>query len=107
MAVTRSLARAGVLAAILTPDMEFQWDPGKDKSNQRKHSIGFREAATVFEDVLSTTFPDPDHSDDEDRFLTVGMSVTGRILSNRAFRRGRNHTDDQRQTSHARRTGIL
>ena len=60
--------------------MEFRWDPRKDKSNQRKHRVGFREAATVFEDFLSTTFPDPDHSISEERFLTIGMSVNGRIL---------------------------
>jgi hypothetical protein len=60
--------------------MEFRWDAKKEHSNQRKHRVGFREAATVFEDLLSTTFPDPDHSEDEERFLTVGMSATGRIL---------------------------
>jgi hypothetical protein len=60
--------------------MEFQWDPKKDRGNQRKHGVGFREAASVFEDLLSTTFPDPDHSLDEERFLTIGMSAGGRIL---------------------------
>ena len=60
--------------------MEFQWDPRKDRTNQRKHRVTFHEAATVFEDPLSITFPDPDHSVDEDRFLTIGMSRTGRIL---------------------------
>lgn len=60
--------------------MEFQWDPRKDKSNQRNHAVGFREAATVFEDLLSTTFSDPDHSLSEERFLTIGMSSAGRIL---------------------------
>jgi hypothetical protein len=53
--------------------MEFQWDPKKDRGNQRKHGVGFREAASVFEDLLSMTFPDPDHSLDEERFLTIGM----------------------------------
>ena len=60
--------------------MDFEWDPRKDAVNQRKHGIGFREAATVFEDVLSTTFPDHDHSTAEKRFLTIGASVTGRVL---------------------------
>lgn len=60
--------------------MEFRWDPKKDRTNQRKHGIGFREAATVFEDLLSTTFPDPDHSLLEERFLTIGASAIGRIL---------------------------
>ena len=60
--------------------MEFRWDPQKERRNQRKHRVGFREAATVFEDPLSTTFPDIDHSLDDERFLTVGMSAMGRIL---------------------------
>jgi len=60
--------------------MEFLWDARKDRTNQRKHGVGFREAATVFEDFLSTTFPDPDHSLSEERFLTVGESAIGRIL---------------------------
>jgi uncharacterized protein len=53
--------------------MEFRWDPRKDRSNQRKHGVSFREAATVFEDPLSATFPDPDHSSEEERFLTIGI----------------------------------
>lgn len=60
--------------------MEFRWDARKDRSNQRKHGVSFREGATVFADPLSTTFPDPDHSSDEDRFVTIGMSTIGRIL---------------------------
>ena len=59
--------------------MEFRWDPRKDQINQRKHGVTFHEAATAFEDPLSTTFSDPDHSADEERFLTIGMSRTGRI----------------------------
>jgi len=55
--------------------MEFRWDAKKDRRNQRKHGISFREAATVFEDPLSATYPDPDHSLDEERFLTIGMSA--------------------------------
>ena len=60
--------------------MEFRWDPRKDRSNQRKHGITFREAATVFEDLFSITFPDPGHSFDEERFLTIGVSKSGSIL---------------------------
>ena len=60
--------------------MEFRWDPNKDAANQRKHSVGFREAATVFHDPLSTTFPDYDHSASEQRFLTIGVSVRGRVM---------------------------
>ena len=60
--------------------MDFEWDPRKDVRNRRKHGISFREAATVFEDVLSTTFPDHDHSESEQRFLTIGLSALGQLL---------------------------
>jgi len=58
----------------------FTWDPKKAEENLTKHGVDFREAATVFDDPLSTTFPDYDHSAGERRFLIVGMSALGRIL---------------------------
>lgn len=60
--------------------MVFKWDPRKAASNLRKHGIDFHEAATVLEDMLSTTFPDLDHSGVEQRFITVGRSGRGRLL---------------------------
>jgi len=60
--------------------MEFEWDPDKAKRNLAKHGVELAEAATVFGDPLALTFFDPDHSDDEDRFLTFGHSVEGRLL---------------------------
>jgi len=60
--------------------MEFEWDPQKAAKNDRKHSISFAEAATVFDDPLSMTVPDPDHSAQEDRFLIVGQSHRRRLL---------------------------
>jgi uncharacterized protein len=60
--------------------MEFEWDLRKDASNQRKHAVGFREATTVFGDPLATTFPDNEHSVFEQRFLTIGKSIGGRLL---------------------------
>jgi uncharacterized DUF497 family protein len=60
--------------------MEFEWDPNKATKNFTKHHVSFREAATVFRDPLSITFDDPDHSDDEARFITIGSSIGGRIL---------------------------
>jgi uncharacterized protein len=53
----------------------FAWDPGKAAANLKKHGVDFREAATVFDDALSTTFPDSDHSTSKHRFLTIGMSA--------------------------------
>ena len=60
--------------------MKFEWDPHKDAANRRKHGVGFDEALTVFADPLSTTFPDPDHSISEQRFLIIGMSAAGRLV---------------------------
>ncbi|MDP9316430.1 MAG: BrnT family toxin [Chloroflexota bacterium] len=60
--------------------MEFEWDPNKAVSNLTKHKVSFREAATVFRDPLSITFDDPDHSDDESRFITIGTSTSGKLL---------------------------
>ena len=60
--------------------MEFEWDPEKATRNLAKHGVSFHEAATVFGDPLALTYFDPDHSEDEDRFLTVGQSSVGRLL---------------------------
>ena len=60
--------------------MNFEWDPAKARKNRRKHRVAFEEAATVFGDPLALTYPDPDHSLLEQRFITVGMSSAGRVL---------------------------
>jgi uncharacterized DUF497 family protein len=60
--------------------VNFEWDPVKARQNRRKHRISFHEAATVFGDPLTMTYPDPDHSVEEERFITVGMSSAGRVL---------------------------
>lgn len=60
--------------------MEFEWNPEKAILNLRKHDISFQEAATVFDDALSVTFPDPDHSIREDRYVIIGMSRLGQLL---------------------------
>lgn len=60
--------------------MEFEWDEPKAELNERKHGVSFVEAMTVFADPLSLTGYDPDHSDDEDRYITMGMSALGRFL---------------------------
>jgi hypothetical protein len=58
----------------------FEWDPRKAAENRARHGVTFEEAATVFRDPLSATGADPDHSVDEDRFITFGMSMAGRLL---------------------------
>ncbi len=60
--------------------MILEWDLNKAESNLKKHGVDFQEAGTVLNDPLSTTFPDPAHSVDEQRYLTIGSSLTGRIL---------------------------
>ena len=60
--------------------MRFDWDPRKAAANLRKHSVSFEEASTVFADDYSLTGTDPDHSVGEERFITFGMSQSGRHL---------------------------
>jgi hypothetical protein len=60
--------------------MDFEWDPRKAARNLVKHGISFHEAATVFGDPLSVTYSDPDHSVSEDRYITIGVSRSGRVL---------------------------
>jgi uncharacterized protein len=71
--------------------MDFEWDPEKAAANLAKHGVAFPEAATVFGDPLAITYSDPDHSDDEDRFLTFGHSSEGHLLIVSHTDRGR-HT---------------
>jgi len=60
--------------------MEFEWDQNKVIKNIQKHGVSFYEAATVFGNSLSVTFPDPDHSTQENRFIIIGLSNIGRLL---------------------------
>ena len=60
--------------------MSFAWNALKAAGNLRKHGVSFDEAATVFFDPLSATGDDPDHSFEERRFVTFGMSSSGRLL---------------------------
>lgn len=60
--------------------MKFEWDKQKAKSNLSKHGISFEEAQTVFDDPLYVDFYDPDHSEDEDRYIIVGESSNSRVL---------------------------
>lgn len=60
--------------------MIYEWDPKKARTNLRGHGVAFEEAATVFRDPLAVTYPDPDHSDEEDREITIGYSTHQRLL---------------------------
>ena len=60
--------------------IKFESDPRKARRNLRKHGVDFTEASTVFADTLSITIPDPDHSQDEERWVTMGLSNRWRLL---------------------------
>jgi uncharacterized protein len=60
--------------------IDFEWDPTKARSNLQKHGVSFYEAATVLRDRFGITTYDPDHSEVEDRFITIGISGSRRLL---------------------------
>ncbi len=60
--------------------MRFEWNENKNQENIKKHQVSFEEAKSVFYDPLAKTAPDPEHSEDEDRFLAVGQSYLHRQL---------------------------
>lgn len=61
-------------------DMKFEWDKQKAAINLQKHKISFEEASTSLSDPMAATGPDPDHSDEEFRYVTFGVSRRGRLL---------------------------
>ena len=61
-------------------EIRFQWDEQKHAESRRKHGVSFHEARTVFYDDRALLIDDPDHSDDEDRFVLIGMSLSLRTL---------------------------
>lgn len=69
--------------------LKFDWDAPKSTANLRKHGVSFEEAATVFGDPLALTFPDPDHSVREARFITIGQSLQDLLLVVAHIERGR------------------
>ena len=61
-------------------DFVFEWDEVKARKNARKHKVTFEEAVSIFSDPYLVTFPDEEHSDIEERFISLGQSDRGRIL---------------------------
>jgi uncharacterized DUF497 family protein len=61
-------------------ELEFSWDDRKAATNLKKHGVAFEEAATVFADPIARLYDDPDHSENDQRFLLVGHSFAGRVL---------------------------
>jgi uncharacterized DUF497 family protein len=87
--------------------MEFEADPAKAAQNLKKHKVGFEEAASIFGDPFAYTFPDPDHSFSEHRWLTFGMSKFGRVLAVAYTRTSRQGAFNQRTNCDEARTECL
>ena len=66
---------------VVIRDIQFEWDPSKNISNISKHGVSFEEASTVFSDRLYIEIDDPDHSQDDERFIAYGISVNCRLLA--------------------------
>jgi uncharacterized DUF497 family protein len=65
---------------LVVPELRIEWDAAKNRENVRKHKIYFAEAATVFSDERALFLADPDHSEEEDRFILLGLSTALRLL---------------------------
>ena len=61
--------------------LRFEWDPHKNPENQRKHGVSFEEAQAVFLDENALMIHDPDHSENEDRFVLLGLSAKIQLLA--------------------------
>ena len=61
-------------------ELRFEWDAAKEAENRRKHHVSFTEAESVFADEYALLVDDPEHSDDEDRFVLMGLSARLRVL---------------------------
>ncbi|HQX16330.1 MAG TPA: BrnT family toxin [Anaerolineales bacterium] len=59
---------------------DFEWDPEKSQKNFQKHEVSFEEASSVFDDPMFITVLDDEHSDDEERYITIGISNKTRLL---------------------------
>jgi len=68
------------MSVNMTIYYNFEWDPIKAHDNRDKHAVTFDEAATVFRDPKALSIFDPEHSDSEDRWITLGISEKGRLL---------------------------
>lgn len=66
---------------LIIDEMTFEWDPNKAESNEIKHKISFKEAASVFADTNGLVIADPDHSSEEERFIIIGRSAAGNCLT--------------------------
>src|SRR3989344_7094455 len=77
---TNSCVLAIVYTMAYNGRMRFEWDDRKNQANHAKHGVWFEEAQTVWADARSAEFFDPEHSDEEDRFLKIGLSTRLSVL---------------------------
>jgi uncharacterized DUF497 family protein len=61
-------------------ELLFEWDPAKNALNLRKHGVSFEEAKTVFSDDFARLISDPEHSEEEERFILLGASIESNLL---------------------------
>lgn len=88
-------------------DTEFEWDDEKAESNLKKHGVSFDEAATIFNDPNIATILDPDHSEHEERFVSIGSSVIARLLTViHTFRKNPNSIDQRKKGYEGRKETI-
>ena len=83
--------------------MIYEWDPEKAKRSLREHGVCFEEAATVFLDPLAMTYPDPDHSNEEDREITIGYSAKRLLFVSHVQRRNRTRIISAREATRRER----
>jgi len=79
-AVDIDLPISGMKNYTVIMAVQFEWDPKKASSNEKKHGVSFEEARTVFFDENAKLIDDPDHSEDEDRFVLLGLSSALRVI---------------------------
>jgi uncharacterized protein len=61
--------------------MHFEWDPPKAERNERKHGVAFPSATSAFGDSRALSFDDPEHAEDEPRWILIGYDLSGRLLT--------------------------
>ena len=83
--------------------MIYEWDPEKARRNLREHGVSFEEAATVFLDPLAMTYPDPDHSNEEHREITIGYSAKRLLFVSYVQRRNRTRIISAREATRRER----
>jgi uncharacterized DUF497 family protein len=89
----RATLRRWLLPCATLIEVTFEWDARKAAANLKKHKVTLEDAATVFLDPFATTFPDPDHSRNEQREITIGHTMEGHLSLRCSLRARREDSD--------------